>query len=167
MSSGDEIAADGADAGGKPKRGKKLLIIIAAAVLLLGGGGGGAAYMLLLGGTPADGEHGEHAETVEEEGPPPVFYEMPEIVIRLEGGQGKYLKLATVLDLAPDRTPEEIQAVQPRLMDQMQTYLIELKPEDIRGTAGMYRMRQELLRRVNDAVPGSTRDVLFKTLILQ
>jgi len=167
MSSGDEIAADGADAGGKPKRGKKLLIIIAAAVLLLGGGGGGAAYMFLLGGTPADGEHGEHAETVEEEGPPPVFYEMPEIVIRLEGGQGKYLKLATVLDLAPDRTPEEIQAVQPRLMDQMQTYLIELKPEDIRGTAGMYRMRQELLRRVNDAVPGSTRDVLFKTLILQ
>jgi flagellar FliL protein len=49
----------------------------------------------------------------------------------------------------------------------MQTYLIELKPEDIKGTAGMYRMRQELLRRVNDALPGSTRDVLFKTLILQ
>lgn len=167
MSAGEEVVADGADPGGKPKRGKKLLIIIAAAVLLLGGGGGGAAYMFLFSGG-GEGEHGEHAEAehVEDE-VPPVFYEMPEIVIRLEGGQGKYLKLATVLDLAPERTPEEIMAVQPRLLDQMQTYLIELKPEDIRGTAGMYRMRQELLRRVNDALPGSTRDVLFKTIILQ
>lgn len=165
MSAGEEVVADGAEAGASPKRSKKLLIIIAAAVLLLGGGGGGAAYMLLFSGGGEEGEHAE-AEQVEEE-VPPVFYEMPEIVIRLDGGQGKYLKLATVLDLAPERTPEEIQAVQPRLLDQMQTYLIELKPEDIRGTAGMYRMRQELLRRVNDALPGSTRDVLFKTLILQ
>jgi flagellar FliL protein len=92
---------------------------------------------------------------------------MPEIVIRLDGGQGQYLKLATVLDLAPDRTPEEIKTVEPRLLDLMQTYLIELKPDEIKGTAGMYRMRQELLRRVNDVVPGSTRDILFKTLILQ
>lgn len=165
MSAGEEFVADGAEAGDKPKRSKKLLIIIAAAVLLLGGGGGGAYMFLFSGGGGEDGEHAE-AEHAEEEAPP-VFYEMPEIVIRLEGGQGKYLKLATVLDLAPEHTAEEVQAVQPRLLDQMQTYLIELKPEDIRGTAGMYRMRQELLRRVNDALPGSTRDVLFKTMILQ
>jgi flagellar FliL protein len=166
MSAGEEIATDGNEAGDKPKRGKKSLIIVAAALLVLGGGGGGA-YFFLLGGShaPAEGEHGAVAEA--EEQAAPVFYEMPEIVIRLDGGQGKYLKLATVLDLAGEHTPEEIKAVEPRLLDQMQTYLIELKPDDIRGTAGMYRMRQELLRRINDAVPGSTRDVLFKTIILQ
>ena len=81
---------------------------------------------------------------------PPVFYDMPEIVIRLDGGQGQYLKLATVLDLEPEHAPDEIKAIEPRLLDMMQTYLIELKPDDIKGTAGMYRVRQELLRRVND-----------------
>ena len=60
-----------------------------------------------------------------------------------------------------------MKAIEPRLLDLMQTYLIELKPDDIKGTAGMYRVRQELLRRVNDLVPGSTKDILFKTIILQ
>ena len=63
--------------------------------------------------------------------------------------------------------PDQMKAIEPRLLDMMQTYLIELKPDDIKGTAGMYRVRQELLRRVNDVVPGSTKDILFKTIILQ
>jgi flagellar FliL protein len=167
MSSVDDAGTAGIDeAGGSSGSGsrKKLLIIVAAAVLLLGGTGG-AAYVFLFGGAPSGGENAEAAEA--EDLPPPVFYDMPEIVIRLDGGHGPYLKLATVLDLAAEHSAEEVKAVEPRLLDTMQTYLIELKPEDIRGTAGMYRMRQELLRRVNDALPGSTRDVLFKTLILQ
>lgn len=165
MSAVDDAAATGlegeaaAPAGGK----KKLLIIIAAALILLGAGGGFGAYMFLGGEAPAEGEQ---AEAVVDD-TPPVFYEMPEIVIRLDGGQGPYLKLATVLDLAPEHAPEEIKAIEPRLLDMMQTYLIELSPDDIKGTAGMYRMRQELLRRVNDVVPGSAKDILFKTIILQ
>jgi flagellar FliL protein len=167
MSSIDAAASAGLDeanAAAGPRRGKKLLIIAVAAVLLLGGGGA-AAYMF-LGGMLFGGadEHGEAAMVKEA---PPVFYEMPEIVIRLDGGQGPYLKLATVLDLAAGDAGAKVKAVEPRLLDMMQTYLIELKPEDIKGTAGLYRMRQELLRRINDTVPGSTRDVLFKTFILQ
>jgi flagellar FliL protein len=153
---------DESGAGGGSGSRKKLLIIVAAAVVLLGGAGG-AAYMFLFGGTHAEGEYAEEVEEL----PPPIFHDMPEIVIRLDGGQGPYLKLGTVLDLASKHSAAEIKAVEPRLLDAMQAYLIELKPEDIKGTAGMYRMRQELLRRINDAVPGSTRDVLFKTLILQ
>ena len=167
MSSVDDAALAGMDGAGDasapPARGKKkLIIIIAAAVLLLAAGGGFGAYMFLGGETPpAD------AAAVVVDATPPVFYDMPEIVIRLDGGQGPYLKLATVLDLAPEHTPDEIKAIEPRLLDMMQTYLIELKPDDIKGTAGMYRVREELLRRVNDVVPGSTKDVLFKTIILQ
>ena len=166
MSSVDDAALAGmeGDAGAAPKGGKKkLLIIIAAALLLLGGGGGFGAYMFLgHSEAPAGAEAAPVVDTT-----PPVFFDMPEIVIRLDGGQGSYLKLATVLDLAAGHTPDEMKAIEPRLLDMMQTYLIELKPEDIKGTAGMYRVRQELLRRVNDVVPGSTRDVLFKTIILQ
>ena len=157
------LADTDGEAGAAPKRSKKkLLIIIAAALLVLGAGGGLGAYMFLGGEAPADGQ-----PAVVVDAAPPVFYDMPEIVIRLDGGQGPYLKLATVLDLAPEHTPEEIKAIEPRLLDMMQTYLIELKPDDIKGTAGMYRVRQELLRRVNDVVPGSTKDILFKTIILQ
>ena len=165
MSAVDDAALAGTDgeASAAPKRSKKkLLIIIAAALLVLGAGGGFGAYMFLGGEAPADGQ-----PAVVVDAAPPVFYDMPEIVIRLDGGQGPYLKLATVLDLAPEHTPEEIKAIEPRLLDMMQTYLIELKPDDIKGTAGMYRVRQELLRRVNDVVPGSTKDILFKTIILQ
>jgi flagellar FliL protein len=165
MSSVEDAALAGMDgeAGAAPAGGKKkLLIIIAAALLVLGAGGGFGAYMFLGGEAPTEGET---VEVVDET--PPVFYDMPEIVIRLDGGQGQYLKLATVLDLAAEHTPDEIKAIEPRLLDVMQTYLIELKPDDIKGTAGMYRVRQELLRRVNDLVPGSTKDILFKTIILQ
>jgi len=166
MSSVDDAALAGmeGDAAAAPKGGKKkLLIIIAAALLVLGGGGGFGAYMFLGSGeAPAGTEPAPVADTT-----PPVFYEMPEIVIRLDGGQGSYLKLATVLDLAHDHTPDEMKAIEPRLLDVMQTYLIDLKPDDIKGTAGMYRVRQELLRRVNDLAPGSTKDILFKTIILQ
>jgi len=157
------LAGMGEEAGAAPTRSKKkLLIIIAAVLLVLGAGGGFGAYMFLGGEAPAEGEPAVAVDTT-----PPVFYDMPEIVIRLDGGQGPYLKLATVLDLAPEHTPDEIKAIEPRLLDMMQTYLIELKPDDIKGTAGMYRVRQELLRRVNDVVPGSTKDILFKTIILQ
>jgi len=165
MSSVDDAAVAGleGDASAAPKGGrKKLLIIIAAALLVLVAGGGVGAYMFLRSEAPAGSEPVPVADTT-----PPVFYDMPEIVIRLDGGQGSYLKLATVLDLAADHTPDEMKAIEPRLLDVMQTYLIELKPDDIKGTAGMYRVRQELLRRVNDVVPGSARDVLFKTIILQ
>jgi flagellar FliL protein len=161
----DDAAVAGLDGDASvPPKGskKKLLIIVAAALLVLGAGGGFGAYMFLGGAAPADG-----APAAVVDAAPPVFYDMPEIVIRLDGGQGPYLKLATVLDLAPDHTPDEIKAIEPRLLDMMQTYLIELKPDDIKGTAGMYRVREELLRRVNDVVPGSTKDVLFKTIILQ
>jgi flagellar FliL protein len=167
MSSVDDAALAGmdGDAGAAPAGGgkKKLLIIIAAALLVLGAGGGFGAYMSLGGEAPAEGAPPD----VMVDTTPPVFYDMPEIVIRLDGGQGSYLKLATVLDLAAEHTPDEMKAIEPRLLDVMQTYLIELKPEDIRGTAGMYRVRQELLRRVNDLAPGSTKDILFKTIILQ
>jgi flagellar FliL protein len=166
----DDAAPEGQEAAA-PKGGKKkLLIIVAAAVLLLGGGGGAGAYFMgFLGGgsgqeTAEAGGHGEHAASSDEA---PVFHEMPEMVVRLEGGQGPYLKLAAVLDLSSADYVEPIKAIEPRLVDMLQLYLMELAPADIKDTAGLHRVREELLRRVNDLSPHSTRAVLFKTIILQ
>lgn len=150
----------------RPRPRRKLMIIAGAVVLTVAAGGGAAFFLGAIPGlgseanSELDGEHAGVDEVL-------AFYELPEIVIRLEGGQGPYLKIATVLDLSSPDYLEEVQAVEPRLVDVLQTYLVELDADDIRGSAGVSRVRQELLRRVNDTIPHAARDILFKTLILQ
>ncbi|MFM9845336.1 MAG: flagellar basal body-associated FliL family protein [Dongiaceae bacterium] len=156
-----------AEAAPKKSR-KKLLILVAAGLLLLGGGGAGGAYFLGFFGGAADSEvlaEGEHG--VPEDVEAPVFHELPEMVVRLEGGLGPYLKLAATLDLASPDFQEKVKTIEPRLVDTLQVYLMGLTPGDIKDTAGLHHVREELLKRVNDLVPHSTRAVLFKTIILQ
>jgi flagellar FliL protein len=62
----------------------------------------------------------------------------------------------------------EIQPLMPRIMDAFQTYLRELRPTDLDGSAGLYRLKEELTRRVNDAVaPNRVTAVLFKEIVVQ
>ena len=66
------------------------------------------------------------------------------------------------LDVARLRT------LSPRIIDNFQVYLRELRVEDLRGSAGIYRLREELLARVNAAVhPTKVKDVLFKDMLVQ
>src|SRR5437870_1998349 len=83
--SAEEAVADGAEGAeavaAKPKSRRKLLIIVAAAVLVLVAGGGAGAYMFFFGkAKPAD----EQQMALDDQ-PTPVFYDMPEIVVRLDG----------------------------------------------------------------------------------
>jgi flagellar FliL protein len=56
----------------------------------------------------------------------------------------------------------------PRVMDAFQTYLREMRPNDLEGSAGLYRLRDELTRRVNLAVaPTKINAVLFKEIVVQ
>jgi flagellar FliL protein len=56
----------------------------------------------------------------------------------------------------------------PRVMDAFQTFLREMRPSDLEGSAGLYRLRDELTRRVNVAVaPNKINAVLFKEIIVQ
>ena len=53
-------------------------------------------------------------------------------------------------------------------MDMFQTYLREMRPEELRGSAGMYRLREELLARANiAATPAKIIDVLFVEMLIQ
>ena len=68
---------------------------------------------------------------------------------------------------APDGVPR-LQAVMPRIVDNFQVYLRELRVEDLRGSGGIYRLREELLARVNAAAaPIKVVDVLFKEMLVQ
>jgi flagellar FliL protein len=140
----------------------KLIIIVAAALVVLGGGG--AAALMMLGGHKE-----ESAETAKAK--PAVFFDVPEVLVNLSttsGERTKYLKVKVVLELSDAAQQAQIQGVMPRVMDTFQTYLRELRPTDLDGSAGLYRLKEELTRRVNAAIsPNHVNAVLFKEMVVQ
>ncbi len=99
-----------------------------------------------------------------------VFYQLPDILVNIqnEGGSPRYLKLALTLELdGPDRVAM-IEPAMPRVLDRFQAFLRELRVEDLSGSSGSYRLRLELLRRVNLAVaPADVRAVLIEEMLIQ
>jgi len=141
---------------------KKLLIIVAAVVLLLGGAGG--AYFMGL----FDGLMGPSVEAAKPDAV--VFFDLPELVVNLTSGSKKqsYLKVQFSLELDENADMAFLQRILPRLIDQFQVYLRELRTDDLQGSAGIYRLKEELLRRLNVAAhPLVIRDVLFKEMLIQ
>jgi flagellar protein FliL len=111
------------------------------------------------------------------EPPPPVetakasvFFDLPELLVNLnaEGRKTSFLKLAVALELESEAEIEKVEAVLPRVIDNFQVYLRELRAADIKGSAGMYRLREELLARVAvAAAPAKIKDVLFREVLVQ
>jgi flagellar FliL protein len=156
--------AEGADdAAAAPSKNGKLKLIIAAAgfVLILGAGAG---WFFLTRG------HGEekHAEAPP---PKPSYVEVPDMMVNLVGAPGErvqYLRVKVVLELKDDKQIEGIKPNLPRVTDLFQTYLRELRPSDINGSAGLFRLKEELTKRVNSAVaPQQVSAVLFKEIMVQ
>jgi flagellar FliL protein len=113
----------------------------------------------------AEGEGGEHGAATG-----PQFMEIPDLLVNLSsaGGPQRFLKLKVKLEVANPADLEKLQAVSPRVVDQFQTFLREMRVQDLRGSAGIYRLRQELLYRVNlAAAPLKIKDVLFQEILIQ
>ena len=155
---------EGAEAAAAPKKSKKKLIIMAAAVLLLVGGGGATWFFFFR-------AHGEemHAEAAAPKAP--IFVDVPEVLVNLVGAPGEriqYLKVKVVLEVKEEKQAEAIKPTLPRVTDIFQTYLRELRPADLTGSAGLFRLKEELTRRVNVAIaPDQVNAVLFKEIVVQ
>jgi flagellar protein FliL len=156
--------------------GSKLILLVVVPLLLLGAGGG-AAY---VGGLLPSGAGAEAAARDENGGgvPPPaevdprnmVFVEMPDILVNLQSDarRVRFLKLSLALEVASERDAERIRALQPRILDSFQVHLRSLEIEELQGSAAMYRLKEDLLARINNAVaPVRVRDVLFKEMLVQ
>ena len=101
---------------------------------------------------------------------PSVFYDLPDILVNLNtsGKRTSFLKLKVSLELAKQSDVPILESVLPRVVDNFQVYLRELRAEDLRGSAGLYRLREELLMRVRAAAkPADVKDVLFKEMLIQ
>ncbi len=163
--------------GGAPKKGlvkkilgnKLLLIGVAVAVLLLLGGIGGGVYWFFLRPVPAP-KVASNAPVIPLVPPQVAFFDVPDILVNVQTADGTaaYLKLSVALELDSDLEKPGLQVLMPRLVDQFQSYLRELRIDDLKGSAGVMRLKEELLRRVNVSVaPYHVRDVLLKEMIVQ
>jgi flagellar FliL protein len=149
------------------KSAKRKLIFIAVPVLLIGL----AAGLWFTGVIPRLlGQ--KHEETKAEAAKPtaPIFVDLPEMVANLNGNPQRpsYLKLTSRLEVGKQEDVEHVKQAMPRLQDLFQTYLREMRPEELRGSAGIYRLREELIARANiAAMPARVTDVLFIQILVQ
>ena len=100
----------------------------------------------------------------------PNFLEMPDIIANLNVGSKRavYVKLRTRVELVKAEDEGLVRAAMPRVLDLFQTYLREMRPEELRGSAGTYRLREELIARANIAVaPARIQDLLFVEMLIQ
>ena len=155
---------DEAPSSNKKMSGKKLVLFFVLPALLVLGGGFFASTMLM------DGDALSGEEVAEEPAYTPVFFELPDMVVNLNSSGRKihFLKISVSLELADEADLDQVEIVLPRIIDNFQVYLRELRIEDLHGSDGIYRLREELLRRVNIAAhPVKINDVLFKEMLVQ
>lgn len=159
-------AEGAAEGGGKSK--KKLIIIVAGIVLLAGAGGAGWFFFM----KKPSAEQVAAAEAAKNVKKPVAFIEMKDMIIGITGGPQQerqpMIKIKVVLETADAKVSDEIKPLLPRVEDAFQVFMRELRPSDLEGSAGMYRLKEELLRRVNVTVfPAKVDAVLFKELLVQ
>jgi flagellar FliL protein len=162
------IAGD-ATATPEKKSGKRKLILLAVP-LLLAALFAGLWFTGILPGMLGLNKHDEHKVEEAKAAPAPVFVDLPEMIANLNGNPHRpsYLKLQARLEVAKPEDAERVKAAMPRLQDMFQTYLREMRPEELRGSAGTYRLREELISRANvAAAPAKVVDVLFTQMLIQ
>jgi flagellar FliL protein len=101
----------------------------------------------------------------------PSYYNMPGLIVNLSGkdnGRPLVLKLDLILEAGQEGSFENVPGLMPRLQDQIQTFLRELRVEDLDGSAGTYRLRLELLKRFNLVLaPQKIDAVLIEGILVQ
>jgi flagellar protein FliL len=161
----EPAAAEADGSAPKPKGGRKKLLLLALVPGILGGKA-----------PPAELADGQSAPPPPPG--PPVFHDLPDVVVNLNapGRRASFIKVKPRLELVRPEDAAVVTAALPRLLDLFTTYLREVRPEELRGSAGTQRLREELLARANIAVaqqvkpgqpPVRISDVLFAEILQQ
>ena len=193
----DAEKPEGEEGEGAAKKKPPLMILIAAGVgALVIIGGGATAAILLMGGnkTEAHGKDGKDAKAekpkkdekkddkkggkdAKDKGPNPisqgpdgmVYYTIPDLVANIQSADGRpsYLKVKLALELKDESVAESIEPNMPRLTDMLQTFMRELRPEDLAGSQGNYELRLEFQRRIDLVIaPAKVNSVLIEEMLI-
>lgn len=188
--SGDEPSAEGSseDGSSEPKKKKIPLTMILLPVLFVVGLGAGFLVQSLMGGsdkpeqsseeqtshadssTSTQDGHGEGEKAEGEEKPVEGFYMALDPItvnLRSQGKQQRYLKLSVRLELNQSKDEKTITTHMPKIKDQFQMFLRELRVEDLEGSSGIFKVKEELLSRVNHISPATVKDILFDEFLVQ
>ncbi|MBA44791.1 MAG: flagellar basal body-associated protein FliL [Magnetococcales bacterium] len=165
----DQVTEAGTEGEGQEGGGKKKLVIILVVGLLVVCIAAAAGFYFLKGG---DDHAAEEAHVAEDVAPMPTeshYFELPDLTVNLaSAGGNRFLRLKVVLEVGSAEDLARLEQVRPRIVDDFQVYLRELRPEDLRGSAGSYRLRHDLLLRANQAAqPARVVNVLFKEFLVQ
>ncbi len=148
--------------------GRRRLILVAAPVALFAAIGSGLWLTGILPRLLGLG-HGQE-KTDLSRSLAPIYVDLPEMIANLNSNPRRpsYVKLVARLEVSKQEDVERVKLVMPRLLDLFQTYLREMRPEELRGSAGTYRLREELIGRANlAAAPARITDVLFIQMMIQ
>src|SRR5690606_26985418 len=137
----------------------KLFIIIGAAALVVLLAGAGLYVFLSSSAAPSEAtaeastDGGQAAATAAAAGNTFIF-NLPPMMVNLknDGNGTAFMKLQLALEVANQEMMVEIQPRLAKVIDAFQVYLRELRKSDLEGSAGVYRLKEELLRRVNVAI---------------
>jgi len=161
------MAAEAEIEDGAPVKVKKKppIMLIAGALAFLVLGGGAAAYFFFFSGGKESADAARLAEVH-----PSFIFNLPTMTVNLKSqGDGEaFMKLTIALEVADEKMMEEIQPRMAKVVDAFQVYLRELRKSDLEGSAGIYRLKEELRRRVNVAIfPAQIDSILFKEILVQ
>jgi flagellar FliL protein len=141
-----------------------MLVTVVGVLAVLAGIGGGIFYMVSNGGVLGP------ATAASERAAPATYVDVPEMIVNLRAtnGRTRFLKLHFMLVAADSGKADAIKARLPVYLDALQPFLRELRPEDLDGSAAVYRMKEEMRARADDAFgAGIVQDVLIQDLIQQ
>lgn len=169
----EDLGAPSRRATRKRLSGKKLVLFVILPLLLLILAAAGLWFSGALGPLLAGrGAAGSPAEAVRADQRPvqAVYYDLPDILVNLrtDNPRPSFLKISVALELERVEDRAAVEHVLPRVIDTFQVYLRELRADQLQGSAGLIRLREELLSRINAAVrPTQVKDVLFKEMLIQ
>ncbi|MCQ0091819.1 flagellar basal body-associated protein FliL [Roseovarius sp. M141] len=160
------------DTGETPVKRSKMPLIMGLVLALAGGGGGFYAVhsgLLFASDSQASAPAGPMDDSHRKVGAMPVVAYVPiePLVISLgKGMSGRHLRFRAELEVIPAYRAE-VEQLLPRVVDVLNTYLRALKLEDLTDSAGLLRLRAQMLRRVQ-VVTGGDRinDLLIMEFVL-
>lgn len=167
----DIVDEEGEGSGKRGFGGKKLVLFVVLPLLLLIGGGAGVYFSGLLDSVLGieSAEEQEVPKAAEAE-LPGHYIDLDEMLVTLaaQGRKQSFLKMRISLELGSPQDEARVNAVMPRIIDNFQVFLRELRVEELQGSQGIYRVKEELLARVNVAAhPAKVKDVLFREILVQ
>ena len=146
--------------------GKRKLILIAAAIVFLTIIGGGLWFSGILQHHSGSSGKLQLASIAEK----PTLVDVPDIVTNLDNGSRRavFIKLKAKIEVAHAKDQLSVEADMPRILDAFQTYLRSLRPEELHGGEGTYRLREAMMNRVNAvSTPVQVSDIIFVEMLIQ